>query len=272
MHTTEFLTESSGVKGCRTGMRENRDWRERWKEESRRMFDSSEAKKAFQNVFDHETSMSLMKLSEREVVEKIYGVIESGKESLVFLADTPEGERVVLKIYMNRAGGFREMKNYLRGDKRFRNVKDDRRSVIKKWCKKEFRNLNIAREHLRCPKPIDVHENILVMEFIGEDFSPYSKLKEVEPENPQEAYEDTMSAIGRLWEGGDLVHGDLSEYNIVVDQEGRKVWIDFSQGVHVTHPQAEQLLERDINNIADFFDRKGADTRPQKRFKSIISA
>jgi RIO kinase 1 len=255
----------------KTGMKENRDWRERWKEESRQMFDSSEARKAFQNVFDHKTSTALLKLNERNVVGKIYGVVESGKESVIFLADTPEGERVVLKIYMNRAGSFRQMKGYLRGDKRFRNVKDDRRSVIKEWCKKEFRNLELAADYVKCPNAIDVHENILVMEFIGENFSPYRKLKDVEPENPQQAYEDTMDAIERLWEEGELVHGDLSEYNIVVDGEGRKVWIDFSQGVHKTHPEAEDLLKRDLENTASFFESHGADTNPQKRFKSIIS-
>jgi RIO kinase 1 len=252
-------------------MKENRDWRERWREESRQMFDSSEAKKAFQNVFDHKTSMALLKLNEREVVDKIYGVVESGKESVIFLADTPGEERVVLKIYMNRAGSFREMKNYLRGDKRFRNVKDDRRSIIQKWCKKEFRNLKIAKDYVKCPEAINVHENILVMEFIGEGFSPYRKLKEVEPENPQEAYEDTFDAIERLWEKGELVHGDLSEYNILVNGEGKKVWIDFSQGVHRTHPEAEELLRRDLKNVANFFDRHGANTDPEKRFKAIIS-
>lgn len=252
-------------------MKENRDWRERWKEESREMFDSSEARKAFQNVFDHETSMALLKLSERQVVEKIYGVIESGKESVIFLADTPQRERVVLKIYMKRAGSFRKMKNYLRGDKRFRNVKDDRRAVINEWCKKEYRNLKASRKLVNCPEPLDVHENILVMEFIGEDFSPYPKMKDVEVENPQEAYEDTADAIERLWKEGKLVHGDLSEYNIIVDGEDRKVWIDFSQGVHRTHPQAEELLERDLENVADFFQRQGAETKPRKRFKAIIS-
>lgn len=252
-------------------MDRERDWREQWREESRRMFDTSEAEKVFQNVFDHKTSMALMKLHENGALETIYGVIESGKESVIFLADTPEGERVVVKIYMTRAGNFREMKNYLRGDKRFRNVKDDRRSVIHEWCKKEYRNLKKARKHVRCPEPIAVRKNILVMEFIGEDFSPYSKLKEVDPENPQEAYEDTLNAIERLWREGELVHGDLSEYNIVVDGDGRKVWIDFSQGVHITHPQAEELLKRDIKNIANFFERKGAEVEPLKAFEAIIS-
>lgn len=235
------------------------------------MFDSSEARKAFQNVFDQKTAEALVKLDERNVVEKIYGVIESGKESVIFLGDTPEGERVVLKIYMNRAGSFRQMKGYLRGDKRFRNVKDDRRSVIEEWCKKEFRNLKIAGNHVKCPEPVDIHENILVMEFIGEGFSPYRKLKDVEPENPQSAYEDTMNAVERLWSEGELVHGDLSEYNIVVDGDGRKVWIDFSQGVHRTHPEAENLLKRDIQNVSSFFAGHGANVNPEKRFEAIIS-
>ena len=252
-------------------MREDRDWRERWKEASRTMFDTSEARKVFQNVFDHETSIALMKLSEREVVEKVYGVVESGKESVVFLADTPEGDRVILKIYMRRAGSFREMKRYLRGDKRFRNVKDDRRSIINQWCKKEYRNLKIARNYVNCPKPVNVRENILVMEFIGENFSPYPKMKNVEVKNPQESYEDTIDAIERLWREGELAHGDLSEYNIIVDGDGRKVWIDFSQGVHKSHPEAEELLRRDVKNAADFFERQGAETKTQKRFESIIS-
>lgn len=252
-------------------MDEDRDWRERWREESRQMFDTSEAEKVFQNVFDHKTSMALVKLYENDVLETVYGVIESGKESVIFLADTPEGERVVVKIYMTRAGNFREMKDYLRGDKRFRSVKDDRRSVIHEWCKKEYRNLKIARENVRCPEPIAVRKNILVMEFIGEDFSPYPKLKDVDFENPQEAYEDTIKGIKRLWNEGELVHGDLSEYNIVVDGEGRKVWIDFSQGVHIDHPEAVELLRRDIENVASFFERKGADTDTEKAFESVIS-
>ncbi|MFB6115756.1 MAG: hypothetical protein ABEK04_05745, partial [Candidatus Nanohalobium sp.] len=63
---------------------ENIDYRERWKEESRKMFDSSEARKAVDNVFDHETKKALLKLGDRKVIDRLYGTIESGKESLVF--------------------------------------------------------------------------------------------------------------------------------------------------------------------------------------------
>ena len=250
---------------------ENFDFEERWREESRKMFDTSEARKAFQNVFDHSTSMALLKLSEQGVIKKLYGTIESGKESVVFLADTEEDERVIVKIYMNRAGSFREMKKYLRGDERFRNVKDDRRTVIQEWCKKEFRNLKKASNVVKCPEPLAFRDNILVMEFVGEEFSPYPKLKDVEIENPQQGYKQVIDNISRLWNEEELVHGDLSEYNMLVDGKGVLWWIDFSQGVHFNHPEAEELLKRDIKNIANFFERQGADTDVEKDYKRVIS-
>lgn len=251
---------------------ENIDFQERWKEESRRMFDSSEAKKAFENVFDHETSMALLKLKDRDVIKKMYGVIESGKESVVFLADTPEEERVIVKIYMNQAGGFRDMYQYLRGDKRFRGVKKDRTSVIKEWCKKEFKNLKKAGKVLRCPQAIAFRKNILVMEFIGEDFSPYPKLKDVNIENPEAGFQRVLDDIERLWSEEKLVHGDLSEYNILPDSEGELYFIDFSQGVHTSHPEAEELLRRDIENVAKFFSKEGAEIDPEKAFEEVLQA
>jgi len=241
------------------------------KERARRMFDSSEARKAFENVLDHDTLMSLIKLEEREILEKMYGTIESGKESLVFLADTPEGDRVLVKIYMNQAGGFRDMEQYLRGDKRFRNIKSGRRSIINEWCKKEFKNLKKASKILRCPEAIAFQKNILVMEFIGREFSPFPKLKDVEIENPGGALRKTLREIEELWKEEKLVHGDLSEYNMLVNDKGELIWIDFSQGVHKTHPEAVNLLKRDIENVVKFFNEQGADQDPEKALTSIIS-
>lgn len=248
------------------------DVRERWKEEGRQMFDSSEGRKAFENVFDHATKKALLKLSDRKVLSRLHGTIESGKESVVFLADTPEGERVLVKIYMTRAGNFRDMRQYLEGDRRFRNVKPDRRSVINEWCKKEYRNLEEASELFRCPEPVAYQKNILVMEFIGREFSPFPKLKDVELENPKIGYKNTISRIERLWREKELVHGDLSEYNILVTDEPKLVWIDFSQGVHESHPEADKLLKRDIENVSNFFEKRGADVEPQKAFERIFEA
>lgn len=248
---------------------ENIDYRERWKEKSREMFDSSEARKAVENVFDHETKKALLKLGDRKVLDRLYGTIESGKESLVFLADTPEDERVLVKIYMAQAGSFRDMMQYLRGDKRFRNVKNDRRSVINEWCKKEYKNLDKASNLVKSPEPIAYQKNILVMEFIGEEFSPYPKLKDVEIENPDEAFNMVLNDIKELWKKEKIVHGDLSEYNILV-AEDELVWIDFSQGVHVSHPEAYELGKRDVQNISNFFRKQGADIDTEKALKQAF--
>lgn len=253
-------------------VKEDEIYPETWHEEDKRqMFDSSEAKKAFENVFEKKTQQALLKLADNKDLEKLYGTIESGKESVVFLADTPENERVIVKIYMTKAGSFREMKNYLRGDKRFRNIKDNRQEIIEEWCKKEYKNLKAAQNVLNCPKPIKAHKNILIMEFKGEKFKPYPKLKEVEIENPQKGFKIVKNQIKQLWEQEELVHGDLSEYNILVDQKGTMTWIDFSQGVHKTHPEAERLLKRDIENVANFFKKQGANIEIEKQKKEILN-
>jgi len=250
---------------------ENIDFRERWKERSRQMFDSSEGRKAFENVFDHETKKALLKLGDRKVLDRLYGTIESGKESSVFLADTSGGERVIVKIYMTQAGSFREMEKYLRGDQRFRNFKSDRRSIINEWCKKEFKNLEKASNVVRCPEPKAFQKNILVMEFIGEEFTPYPKLKEINIENPEEAFQKIKKNIKELWREEKIVHGDLSEYNVLMTEEG-EVWIDFSQGVHKSHPEAVELLKRDVENMASFFSRQGADIDEQEAVEQVLEA
>jgi RIO kinase 1 len=246
-----------------------RDFERRWQEKSRRMFDSSEGRKAFENVFDHPTKRSLLKLGDREVLDRLYGTIESGKESVVFLADAGD-RRVLVKIYMHQAGGFRDMEQYLRGDKRFRNFKSDRKSVIQEWCRKEFKNLKKAQKVLRCPEPIAFQDNILVMEFIGRDFQPFPKLKDVNIENPEEALDSVLDSIIELWNQEKLVHGDVSEYNLLVNDSGELVWIDFSQGVHVSHPEARNLLKRDVENIADFFRRQGSGVSAEKACETVF--
>ncbi len=244
---------------------------ERWREEkTRKMFDSSEGRKAFENVFEKTTQETLLKMADEKVLNKLYGTIESGKESLVFLADNSEGKRVLVKIYMTRAGSFRNMKRYLQGDKRFRNIKSDRRSIVNEWCKKEFRNLREAKEVLKCPTPLANRKNILVMEFIGKNFKPYPKLKDVEIENPDKAFEIVKKRYRKLWKEKELVHGDLSEYNILVNNKGQLTWIDFSQGVHKSHPEATNLLERDIDTISSFFNKQGGSIDAEKAKKEIL--
>ncbi len=240
----------------------------RRKEKKRQMFDSSEAQKAVENVLDDDTMDALLKADDRGLINRMHGIIESGKESAILLADTDEGLAIV-KIYMKRAGAFREMHQYLRGDKRFRNVKKDRKSVVDAWAKKEFKNLKKASNVVRCPEVYGLQENVLVMEFIGEDLQAYPKLKEVNIENPESALNQVLEKMKALWREEKIVHGDLSEYNILVEED-ELVWIDFSQGVHESHPESRELLKRDVKNIVNFFRKQGAEKTFEEALNQVI--
>jgi RIO kinase 1 len=68
--------------------------------------------------------------------------------------------------------------------------------------------------------------------------------------------------LRRLYDAG-LVHGDLSEYNIVF-HEGQLYIIDLGQAVTIHHPNAGEFLERDCRNVANFFARQGVETTPEE--------
>jgi RIO kinase 1 len=95
------------------------------------------------------------------------------------------------------------------------------------------------------------------MEFLGHDGERAHRLSEVDVENPETAYEVVREYMRRLHAAG-LVHGDLSEYNIVV-HEGELALLDLGQAVTVHHPNHRSFLERDCRNVANFFARQGAD-------------
>ena len=53
-----------------------------------------------------------------------------------------------------------------------------------------------------------------------------------------------------------MIHGDLGEFNIVIDEEGNILIIDWLQWVPIDHPNARMLLERDIENLCNYFYKK----------------
>jgi len=210
-----------------------------------------------EEVFDKATLMVLYQLLNKGVLSHIHGVVRAGKESRVYHAVGPHEESLALKIYLTISSEFRSgMLPYIEGDTRFSAVRRDSQSIVYVWAQKEFKNLEKATlAGVRVPKPITVEKNVLVMEFIGEDGAPAVTLKEENPRNPVTMYRLVLAAVRRLYKAG-LVHGDLSEYNIL-NVKGRPVIIDMSQSVLLDHPRADELLERDLKNLNRFFSKLG---------------
>jgi RIO kinase 1 len=222
---------------------------------------NTEQFKVEQSVFDDATLGALYKLVQDGYVRAFGGPISSGKEANVYsaLGDEERGE-VAVKVYRINASDFRDMRDYLVGDPRFEELSGDKKRVVLAWTRKEFANLKrAAKAGVRVPEPIAVQRNVLVMEFLGSDGERAPTLDDAHLENPETAFEVVREYMRRLYDVG-LVHGDLSEYNIIV-HDGELVIIDLGQAVTIHHPNSGEFLTRDCANVASFFQRQGMDVR-----------
>ena len=216
----------------------------------------SEENDALEEVFDRSTLMVIYDFMNQGVIGEIHGVVSAGKESRVYWAKDNVGKELAVKIYLTGSAEFRKgMLQYIEGDPRFKDVKRDTRSLIFTWARKEFRNLGQAtKAKVRVPRPIAVMKNVLIMEFIGVKGQRAPSLKERLPDEVDKMYETLLDYLKKLYLKAELVHGDLSEYNIMV-WKGRPVIFDVSQAVSVAHPMADFLLRRDLANLNRFFSR-----------------
>ncbi len=221
--------------------------------------DLSEARKAWSGIFDESTILSINKLMKKGAVKEIGGVAKEGKESIVLAGQGKEGP-VAIKVYAVAASKFKRMEPYLFADRRFSNIKRDKRSVIFAWCRKEFSNLQLSSaKGVNCPAPIAFQNNVLVEEFIGSYPTPAPRLSDCihSALNWEETFKSVLGEMKKINRAG-IVHGDLSEYNMLY-WEG-KIWIiDFSQAVLLSHPNAQEFLERDVKNVCSFFRKLGVD-------------
>ena len=223
--------------------------------EFRKRIKNTEQFKVEASVFDDATLGALYKLVQDGYIDAFGGPISTGKEANVYTALAPDGE-VAVKVYRINASDFRQMRDYLDGDPRFEGIGSDKKKVVVAWTKKEYANLMRAQKAgVRVPEPLAVERNVLVMEYLGGDDDRAKRLSEVNVENPETAYEVVQEYTRRLYRAG-LVHGDLSEYNIVV-HDGELCLLDLGQAVTVHHPNAQEFLERDCHNVAAFFRRQG---------------
>jgi len=220
---------------------------------SDRLLKGAEYREAWEGVFDVKTLEAIETLKRRRVIEDLYWVVSTGKEADVFYAKSPSGDDLAVKIYRIHTSKFRRVDIYVLGDKRFGRA----RSVIKSkwsWARREFKNLTLAWKHgVHVPRPIAIHRNIVVMEFIGENGSPAPQLKDVEDiEDPEKVFLILIDDVRKLYKHAKIVHSDLSPFNILYHR-GTCYIIDMAQGVNINHQYALRFLYRDLYYLVNFF-------------------
>ena len=131
--------------------------------------------------------------------------------------------------------------------------------MVQTWAEKEMRNL--VRLHgagVPCPKPLLLRSHVLLMEFLGRDGWPAPRLKDaaLSESKARELYRSVLVSVRKMYHQCKLVHGDLSEYNMLYHQ-GDAFIIDVSQSVEHDHPHALEFLRKDLHNITEFFRKLG---------------
>ena len=214
-------------------------------------------RKTYDEVFDRNTLSVLYRMLSSGVIRALDFPISTGKEGNIFRASGEKGELLAVKIYRTSTSTYKNFTKYITGDPRFRNVPKDRREIIYLWAQKEYKNLSrMLKAGVAVPEPKKQVKNVLVMDYIGSQECPAPMLKDVLIKKPKKGFDTVLKMMKDLYIEAKLVHGDLSEYNILVE-DGNLFFIDVGQSVVLDHPMADELLRRDVTNISKYFRKLG---------------
>ncbi len=197
--------------------------------------------------------LALRTLVARGTISEIGGKIGVGKESEVYKALSPTGMKLIVKFHREGTRSFKSLR-------KTRLYMAD--STRKHWLikakligEREYKALDtLYNLGALVPKPIDWNRHAVVQEYI-EGVELYIIPDNGLP-NPSDVLDKIIATIEIAYKKAGIVHGDLSEYNILVSTSGDPYIIDWPQYVYRDDPIAEDLLERDVYYIIRFFNKK----------------
>ncbi|KAI3914637.1 hypothetical protein MKW92_034767 [Papaver armeniacum] len=214
-----------------------------------------------EQAIDARTRMVLLRMLNQATFDEINGCISTGKQANVYHATRHDGQEFAVKVYKTSVLGSKDRDRYTQGDCRFRHGyrKHNPWKVAKKRAEKEMSNLmRIKAAGIRCPSPIHLKLHVLVLEFIGKSGWAAPRLKDanLSEGKMRECYVQIIMVMRNLYQKCKLVHGDLSESNILY-YEGNLHIIDVSQSVDLDHPLASDILREDCSRVSVFFMTNG---------------
>ncbi|WP_420465685.1 PA4780 family RIO1-like protein kinase [Panacagrimonas sp.] len=207
----------------------------------------------------------LLPLVEEGVVDSVVRPLKSGKEASVYLVSCG-GTLCCAKVYKEaNQRGFHKLAQYQEGRKSrgtrearamVKGSRHGRREQESAWKNAEVDALyRLADAGVRVPQPRGYFSGVLLMEMIADEHGdPAPRLNEVtlSAELALSYHAFLMRQIVRMLSAG-LIHGDLSEYNVLLDANG-PVIIDLPQAVNASgHNGAFAMLDRDVGNMKTYF-------------------
>ena len=196
-------------------------------------------------VFDGYDTLALHTLTRRGTVQALGCLIGVGKES---------------EVYEAMGLGVVVLKFHRVGQRSFQSARLKRGYMPEAghcpWlfasansAKMEYNALKTLHPAVSVPLPIDLNRHVVAMSFV-----PGVNLSRAALEEPGIVLDEILYNVREAYRLG-IIHGDLSEFNVMVDE--RECWlIDWPQWVETAHPNAGEILARDIGNILQYFKRK----------------
>jgi len=189
----------------------------------------------------------LVKANVLEAFGKSLGV---GKEADVYDALNPSGERIAVKFHRLGRISFRQtIRKRSYSTKRSAGWLYQSRLA----AEREYEALQILFPHrIAVPEPISQNRHVVAMGMIeGAELAEYKEI----PKSEKILGEILRNTRGAYLKAG-IIHADLSEYNVILKPDRHILIIDWPQYVTKEHPNAEELLTRDVQNILQYFKRK----------------
>jgi len=215
-------------------------------------------------------TFALKILAEKNIISGIGKPIGVGKESDVYEAVTDRQEERAVKFFRIGRISFREVTK-----KRSFALKEHDR--IHHWllvnisaAKKEVEMLQrLKNTGISLPRPLYRTMHCIAMNRING-----ARLVSVKDlEQPSTVLQNILLSIGIAYKNH-IIHSDLSEYNVLVGETSCDAWIiDWPQAVTTDHPNAQQLIKRDVFNIVRFFNRRfGAGKNLDDALRDVLNS
>ena len=213
----------------------------------------------------------LLPLLEEGLIDEVLRQLTSGKEAMVFVVRCGEEIRCA-KVYKEASHrSFRQAVDYTENRKTknsrqaramAKGTRYGRQAQEAAWQSAEVDALyRLAHAGVRVPKPYNFLEGVLLMELVcDEDGDAAPRLNDVQftPDQARAYHETLLREVVRMLCAG-VVHGDLSEFNILIAADG-PVIIDLPQAVDAAgNNHAAGMLERDVANLRNYFGRFAPD-------------
>ncbi|MGZ4848550.1 MAG: serine/threonine-protein kinase RIO2 [Halobacteriota archaeon] len=192
-------------------------------------------------------ALAINTLVRRTAIESLGSKVGVGKESDIYDAER-EGGRIVIVKFHREGTTFRHVKR-----SRGYFGKAERCSWMlasRLAAEREYEAITTLYGNVAVPRPIAHNRHVIVMGLVdGREMSSTTL------GDPIAILDKIIAQIKLTYQLG-IVHADLSEYNVVVCADGNIALIDWPQWVSVAHPNADELLYRDVSTVLSYFVRK----------------